>query len=218
MKIILLLSIIFSISIQSNCGEEIRAIMQENSTYRFNELVAEGGKYSRSLFIRGSNRSVNGKKLASLEYEFTDDKKIIDIGLSFTNPEMRSLGLQTILFRELISRHPEVKRFNSLLVSTNEEVILRNIIEKLIRQDIKINQFRPSDKVEKQFESCCGDYFRSLSTDEQKEYILEGLKSTPIFKVRTKLGLKLCREEPYDFQTSSYRGEFSITLYVSFCL
>jgi hypothetical protein len=218
MKVFLTILILFSFGTQSNCSEQIRNIIHTNSRYLFDEISVEGEGRSQSLVIRSSVDGEKGKKLASLEYDLMDDPQELYIGLMYTREDLRAFGLQTLLFREVIKRNTSVKKFSAQLVSTNEEVILRKMIEKFIRTDAKMNIFRPTDTIEKQFESCCGDLFRSLSSDKQNELILEGLKNTPYYKTQKKIGLSLCTENPYDIRTSTYHGEFSINLYVSFCL
>ena len=217
--IILFLSIHFNCI--GSCTDYLKDLISDNTPYVFKELrvgEANGNKII-GLVGRLKNDSID-KTLATLEYqienigEYGDE---IDIDLMFTNTSIRGLGVQKILFQKLLDEHPKIKRINSALTSDNEDIIKRSLMKILMKNGYDIKTFSPGGSSEEIFEQCCGELFSSLSKVQRETFIKEAIYDTPAYKIRKRLGLDWCEEQPMGTAFSRRNGEFSLTVHIVFC-
>jgi hypothetical protein len=73
------------------------------------------------------------------------------------------------------------------------------------------------DDAQKQFNQCCGEVFKSLSEVERIELITKAFKMSPAYKIRQKIGLKLC-PGGLNISVPGFKGDsFDFEVYTNFC-
>jgi hypothetical protein len=214
---IIFLVLVFSSEASGICLDELKSLIEGNSKFEFLGFVEDKNILGEHVLkiIGQMNGEDKVKSLASLEYNIVDDQ--IDIGMMFTYQSLRGFGLQKKLFRELLDRNPEIRQINSTLVDSNELILMRYLVENLIRGDFPVRPFNPRDSIEKQFEQCCGDLFDSFSLDEQMTQVEKALEHTPAVKIRKEMGLRPCDEYPIAINRNRRGGEYSLVIYLSYC-
>ncbi len=210
--------LLISFNTHAICLDHLKTLVESRASYRFSQFTeSEAGSLKR-LVVRGYiGGSDTERGLASFDYMISRDRKEISVDLMSTHQGLQGLGLQTLLFEELLRKYPDVQRFTSILVETNEDVMTRKLIENLIKEDAPVKGFNPLDPLYKQLEDCCGDFFMGLDEQTRIEYIKTALKNTPYFKTAERLGLRLCEQDPLGVSYARRLGDFSIVVEPAFC-
>lgn len=193
---------------RSRNGNNVLREVRINLDLKFGRRVSDGN----GLSVRfGIEHGEKGDVVGSLDgFIQANHPTVFEMGMVKVKEEVRSQGLQDLLFEALIRRHPKIDRISSVnYIQSNLEVFVEKINSKALAH--------PRFHELNQGPECCRKFLDALhleSPQEFKELIQSAVRETPTYKGFERLGFqKIC-----DWQFSSGRWDLdSIVVQFDLC-